>query len=69
MVALSDYDVTKDDDGDGDPHPELVYPFTLSGRWHNGSAVAVFCDGHAEAQKSNTWVLARARWNNDHAPH
>jgi prepilin-type N-terminal cleavage/methylation domain-containing protein/prepilin-type processing-associated H-X9-DG protein len=69
MLACTDYDVTADDDGDRDPHPEWVYPLTFSGKWHNGSATAAFCDGHVECQCSNAWKIQRTRWNADHQPH
>lgn len=41
-------------------------------RRHNGGAVAMFCDGHAEYAKQKFWVMRderwRRRWNADHEP-
>jgi prepilin-type N-terminal cleavage/methylation domain-containing protein/prepilin-type processing-associated H-X9-DG protein len=68
MAALADYDTTRDDDGDGDPNPQWLYPLTLSGRWHAGSAMSAFCDGHAECRKLSVWLAERERWNNNHQP-
>jgi prepilin-type N-terminal cleavage/methylation domain-containing protein/prepilin-type processing-associated H-X9-DG protein len=72
MIAVTDYDPTVDDDGDGDLHPDDLY-FNLTGRHHNGGAAAVFCDAHVEFGKTKAWLAstasARQRWNNDHQPH
>ena len=81
MVAVADYDVYT-------PYPlswELVYAFSLTGKRHNGGAVAGFCDTHVEYATMNRWgaplldprykplqprdASKRVRWNNDHLPH
>jgi prepilin-type processing-associated H-X9-DG protein len=40
---------------------------------HNGSAIIVFSDGHAEQAKGMRWIeesdAPRRRWNNDDLPH
>jgi prepilin-type N-terminal cleavage/methylation domain-containing protein/prepilin-type processing-associated H-X9-DG protein len=73
MIAVTDYDPTLDDDGDGDLHPDALYSLTLTGKYHNSRANAVFCDAHVEFAKTNRWraltTTARQRWNNDHQPH
>jgi prepilin-type processing-associated H-X9-DG protein/prepilin-type N-terminal cleavage/methylation domain-containing protein len=46
-------------------------------RWpgptHQGTANMLFADGHVESQRQTNWIAAtataRARWNNDNAPH
>jgi prepilin-type N-terminal cleavage/methylation domain-containing protein/prepilin-type processing-associated H-X9-DG protein len=81
MVAVAEYDFYP-------PYPlpfELVFAFSLTGKRHNGLAVAGFCDTHVEYATMNRWgaptldtrykpleprdASKRVRWNNDHLPH
>lgn len=69
MLTLQEIDTRLDDDGDGDPHPEMVYTLVLSGIWHNGEANGLFCDSHVEHRKVTPWKAVRERWNYDHEGH
>ena len=81
MVAVGDYDFYTQY-----PLPfELLFAFSLTGKRHNGGAVAGFCDTHVEYATMNHWGAPlldprykpleprdpskRVRWNNDHLPH
>jgi prepilin-type N-terminal cleavage/methylation domain-containing protein/prepilin-type processing-associated H-X9-DG protein len=81
MIAVADYDFYT-------PYPmgfNLLFTFSLTGKRHNGGAVAGFCDTHVEYATMNRWgaptldtrykaleprdASKRVRWNNDHLPH
>jgi prepilin-type processing-associated H-X9-DG protein len=58
----------------------LIFPHTVEplgkpgvGRWHNGGANMLFCDGHVAFGKVETWAApteeTRRLWNNDHLSH
>lgn len=55
--------------------PHAVEPFGKPGvgRWHNGAANMLFCDGHVGHNRLDTWTdannAARCLWNNDNQPH
>jgi prepilin-type N-terminal cleavage/methylation domain-containing protein/prepilin-type processing-associated H-X9-DG protein len=73
MVASIDYNPLRDDDGDGDLHPDWLLNLTLTGERHSRGANGLFCDTHVEFAKTNKWqartATARQRWNTDHQPH
>jgi prepilin-type N-terminal cleavage/methylation domain-containing protein/prepilin-type processing-associated H-X9-DG protein len=49
MIALADYDPFANED------PEWLFLLTLTGKRHNGGAVAGFCDTHVEYAKTKRW--------------
>jgi prepilin-type N-terminal cleavage/methylation domain-containing protein/prepilin-type processing-associated H-X9-DG protein len=70
MIAMADYNPYRDDDGDGDLHPDELYTLTLTGERHSRGANVAFCDAHVEWARTNVWqannVTARRPWNNNH---
>ncbi len=73
MVALAEWDPLRcDDDGDGDLHPEMLFPIAVVGR-HTQRANAIFCDLHVECAPPAIWAtkteLSWQRWNYDHQWH
>ena len=69
LIAIADSNIDADDDGDGDPNPQWLYPLTLSVKWHNGRAVSVCCDSHAEARSMVYWQTNQFRFNVDNQVH
>ena len=58
----------------------IAFPFNFPawgyegvGKWHNGGANLLFCDGHVEFAKQTEWMAAtpdrRRLWNSDNQPH
>jgi prepilin-type N-terminal cleavage/methylation domain-containing protein/prepilin-type processing-associated H-X9-DG protein len=71
MIAVVDYNIAVDDDGDHDYHSDAVYELTLTGTRHDGRANVLFGDAHTECIDTNVLKSAgcRMRWNYDHQAH
>jgi prepilin-type N-terminal cleavage/methylation domain-containing protein/prepilin-type processing-associated H-X9-DG protein len=86
MIALGDSDASIFINSDSESTPEyanllhIVFPHEVPllgrtgvGKWHNGGAMMLFCDGHTAFAKQSAWTAAspesRRRWNSDNLPH
>lgn len=86
MIALGDSDASIFINSDSQNTPDytnllhIVFPHEVPflgrpgvGKWHNGGAMMLFCDGHTAFAKQSAWTAPsserRRQWNSDNLPH